>query len=342
MSDGALQAGTLPFASFDHRCLVSPVAVSADFFAPTATFFGLPQVSAFLFGTVSDAEGNAWTYARDLPPHGSNGAMLMGNAGADAMHIRSEAAQLWRGSVLFAREDAQGEWMSGDGVRGDPSFRMTHRIDDIAIAESGVLALSGARKGPGYQWYDPTAQMGAVCIMHFVTGTVLDRLVAGWIGLDFHYQRPGLNHFLSPLVAGGISLAWVTFGTMFADGSWESGLMAKGRKGWGMAIVGDSDGGLAQSNRIAAEFDIGADEYPRIMRFACVDEISGAPMAWAWQAAPRAAMVDIPASAPSRRHNRGAEGVVLRQGEGRTVVHASAWTEFFADGRVDEWRRERR
>jgi hypothetical protein len=179
--------------------------------------------------------------------------------------------------------------------------------------------------------------MAAVCMMHFVTGTVVDRPVNGWLGLDFHYQKPGLNHFLSPLVAGGISLAWMTLGTMFTDGSRETGLMAKGRGGWGLAVVGDSADGLSLSTRIDAEFDVGTDDYPTAMRFGYFDESDGARVQWEWRGDPRGKMVAIPVSAPSRKHNRGAEGVLLRRRETRAVAHGSAWTEFFADGRVGEW-----
>jgi len=339
MARAPLSAAITPFACFDDRCLVGPVEVSVDFFSPTVTYFGLPQVAAFLFGTLTDADGNAWTYARDLPPHGSNGAMLMGNEGQQAMRIRPETAQLWRGSVIHSREGEGGQWMSGDGMRGEPSFRMSHRVAGIENVERGWLDVAGERKGPGYQWYDPTAGMAAVCIMHFVTGTVLGKPVSGWLGLDFHYQKPGLNHFLSPLVAGGISLAWMTFGTMFADGSWETGLMAKGRKNWGFAIVGDSADGLSLSTRVDAAFEVGGDEYPTAMRFGYFDEGTGARTEWEGLGEASGKMVDIPGSAPARKDNRGAEGVLLRKGETRAVAHASAWTEFFADGRVEEWRR---
>jgi hypothetical protein len=65
------------------------------------------------------------------------------------VRIRPETAQLWRGGVIHAREGEGGSWMSGDGARGDPSFRMDHRLDTIESVERGVLALAGDRKGPG-------------------------------------------------------------------------------------------------------------------------------------------------------------------------------------------------
>jgi hypothetical protein len=195
---------------FDHRCLVSPVQVSAEFFAPAVTCFGLPQVSAFLFGTVQDEDGSAWTYARDLPKHGGNGALLMGNADAPAIHIRPEAASLWKGAAVFAGEAAQGEWVSGDGARGAPSFRMTHRIDVIGVREQGVIDFAGARKGPGLPVGRSHRRHGCGVPHAFRHRDCAQP--PGWLGLNFHYQKPRLNHFLSRLVVGGISLAWMTFG----------------------------------------------------------------------------------------------------------------------------------
>jgi hypothetical protein len=335
-SDGA-------FADFDHRVLVAPLSITPDCFAPTRTYCGLPQVAAFLFGTVFDSSRNAWTYARDLPPHGTTGAMLMSNQDQVAMRIRPESAQSWRGAVQFEHDDTRAIWQSADGARlTEPSLRLKRGARQVELRDRGLLALLGTAHGPAYQWYDPTGRQAAVCMLHFVNGEVQGKPVLGWLGLDLHYQRPGLNHFTSALVAGGLSLAWMTFATMFEDGSWETGLMAKGRRSFGFAIVGDSGGGLTSSTRVNASFDAKSSGYPERMQFQYFDDSVGKPMEWGWLAGDRAEMVDIPASAPTRRHNRGSEGTLLRAGETRRPSHASAWTEFFADGRVEQWRKSGR
>lgn len=327
---------------FGNSLLLAPYVATPMALHPTATLFGLPNSAMVLWGAFEDEGGVSYCVCRELPGYLSAGGWVMSNAGAKGMLLLHESAALWSGGLVIEASDEVISWQSADVYRGGtPLLDIRFDGQTAHYREGELLAIDAVRGADGYQFYEPTNGQGSSNHVYAATGLIAGKPVTGWLGFNAHFQRPGLNYRISPMVRGGQMLMWLDVGNIFEDGSWEQGPIIVGRDGFSVAWITDDKGRMSVGYDVDAEFDFDADAFATEMRFRYVDARSGEAVAWVWRPKPGSNMVQLPALAPHLKHKRSAEGSCVRVGENRRLKHTSAWPELQVDDRIAAFAEER-
>jgi hypothetical protein len=144
---------------------------------------------------------------------------------------------------------------------------------------------------------------------------------------EVHFFPPGYDWFASPYGAGGMEITWGHFVTELSDGEVIDADLAFGRDGWGFAMVREGDAPLVTTTDVRVDADVRANGYPTEIRYDVCGE------KWVWHIAP-----DGERGAPSGDRSSmiiGAEGVLTRADERRSVVRAMGTIDWWIDGRAE-------
>lgn len=321
---------------FGNQIMLAPYEATADGLAPTATMFGLPQSQMVAWGGFEDEEGNSYCICRELPGYITGGGWVMSNAGRNGMLMLPQSADLWMGGLAIDTEGDRIQWTSADKYRGaTPALDIAFDSGRAYYREADLVELEAEPAAIGYQFYEPTNGQGTTNQVLSAKGTIAGRKVSGWLGFNAHFQRPGLNYRISPMVRGGQMLMWLDVGNVFEDGSWEQGPIIVGRDGFTAIWITNDKGEMTFSQDVHAEFDLGDDGFATEMRFSYHDARTGDLMKWVWRPKPGSNMTQLPSLAPHLKYKRSAEGSCVRVGENRKLLHTSAWPELQVDERIE-------
>jgi hypothetical protein len=328
---------------FGSQMMFAPYETEAKSMLPTATLFGLSNSAMIVFGVFEDEKGVGYCLCREMPAYLSGGCWVMSNESQKGMLMMRESATLWSGGLTIESSENRIEWKSSDVFRGlSPTLRLLFDSGRVEYEERDVVKLTAHRQTTGYQFFEPTHGQGSTNHVFVATGTIAGRRVTGWLGLNTHFQRSGLNYRISPMIRGGQLLIWLDIANAFEDGSWEQGPIVVGRDGFSVAWIMNDKGQLTYSYDVSAEFDRDKDGYATEMRFSYLDARTGDPMQWVWRPKPGSNMVELPALAPHLRYKRSAEGSCVRVGERRRLRQTSAWPEFQVDDRLKAFAAEQK
>lgn len=327
---------------FGQNLLLAPYRATAAGLLPTATLFGLPNSAFIIFATFEDEDGISYCLCRELPGYMSGGCWLMSNAGGDGMRLLPQSAGLWSGALAIEAEGDRLRVESADVYRGAvPRLAFAFDSGRIAYREGDAIDLTAVRRTAGYQFYEPSHGQGSSNEVFVAEGTIAGKRVSGWLGLNCHFQKPGINYRISPMVRGGGMVMWFDVANHYEDGSWEQGPILVGRDGFSAVWIENDRGEVTYSFDVGAEFETDADGWATEMRFRWFDARTGEEMRWIWHPKPGSNMVELPALAPHMRWKRSAEGSCVREGENRKLIRTSAWPDFQPDERLAAYREER-
>lgn len=328
---------------FGNKLIFAPCEMTAESMLPTATMFGLGNSALVIWGTFEDEDGVSYCICREIPGYLSGGCWVMSNVSGDGMRLIGESARLWNGGLIIENDGNRAEWTSADRYRQiEPSFHLLFDNGRAEYRESDLLNITARREATGYQFYEPTHGQGSSNQVYLASGTIAGKAVKGWLGLNPHFQKPGINYRISPMVRDGIMVMWFDVGNIYEDGSWEQGPVIVGRDGYSVAWIVNDQGQVTYSYDIHAEFDLDRDNFATEMRFSYFDARTGEPMKWIWRPKQGSNMVELPALAPHLRNKRSAEGSCIRAGEKRKLRHTSAWPDFQVDERIAAFSQEQR
>jgi hypothetical protein len=327
---------------FGNKLLLAPYRATAESLLPSATLFGLPNSAFIVFATFEDEDGVSYCLCREMPGYLSAGCWLMSNAGGDGMRLMPESAGFWSGPLAIESEGDRIQVQSADVHRGvEPRLGFTFEGDRVSYREDDIVNVTAIRRTAGYQFYEPTHGQGSTNEVLVAQGTIAGRKVSGWLGLNCHFQKPGINYRISPMVRGGGMVMWFDVANLYDDGSWEQGPILVGRDGFNAAWIENDKGQVTYSMDVEATFETDPDGWATEMRFSWFDARTGEPMRWIWRPKPGSNMVELPGLAPHLRWKRSAEGSCVREGETRKLLHTSAWPDFQPDERLPAYLAER-
>jgi hypothetical protein len=327
---------------FANRILYGSYEATAETLLPTATLHQLPNSALVIWGSFHDEDGVTYAVCRELPGYSTNGCWVMSDAGRDGLRMVAECGSLWRGSMAVSHTGNAALFQSADVYQGKPpAFRLSFDNGAVEYEELGMVALTARRDdSSGYQFYDPTGAQGSTNHIFLASGTIAGKRVNGWLGLNAHFQSPGINYRISPMIKSKLMLTWFDVANIYEDGSWEQGPIVVGRGGYNFLMISNDKGQVTHGSDLIADFVQREDGYPTQMTIRYFDSLTGEPMTWIWNMKPGTEMFDLPRAAPYLANKRSSEGCCLRAGEKRTVKHSSSWPEFQADDRVAAYRSE--
>lgn len=329
------------FADFGNRLLYSQFDMTVPSVLPTATMFQLVNSALIIWGSFSDEEGVVYALCREMPGYSSNGGWVMSDSKHDGIRLMPESAGLWRGALAITSEGNRAAWQSADIYQGrEPALRLSFDHGRVEYEERGLVSITAQTGASGYQFYDATGAQGSTNHVFLATGRIGNKQVTGWLGLNAHFQAPGINYRISPMIKNKLMVTWFDVGNIYEDGSWEQGPIIVGREGFSFVMIVNDKGQVTHSSDVIADFRVREDGYPVEMLIRYFDAQTGAPMEWVWKPKPHTEMVDLPKAAPYLINKRSSEGSCIRVGEKRSIRHASSWPEFQADDRVQAYRSE--
>lgn len=304
-----------PIGDFAYQTLVGTVAPDPEATASPRRHFGLDLDGTYLYGSFRDSDGRLYSVLRQVPHHGAGARRIVMDDASGAM--RFDLPRMAPAPGFCKRRFAAGKAvLEGDRAMG-ADFAIHQAEDSVGWEEGDLLALNGRRVGPGLHWYTPYAGGGAYyhSIPHLAEGTLADTPVRGFLFLDSFYHPPGRTWGNDPLVQG-VELHWHTFGNAYDDGTCELGHLARGRLGWGFALVNDENGNRLCTHPTGSRLDADDEGWAKSIVTRVGDED------WIWQAAPSGHMVDfgpIP--------NQNGEGMLQVAGDDRSPDRWMAWGE---------------
>jgi hypothetical protein len=314
---------------------------SAADFLPTASMCGLPHSMTAVWASFEDEEGTSYLICREMSGYLTSTCWVMTNKERKGLLLMPESRGLWNGGLIIEQDGTRAEWKSTDSYQGgEPRYHLLYDDGVIEYREGDLVNVKGCCEASGYQFYEPTHQQGQTTHVATVSGTVAGKAVIGLVGINVHFQRPGINYRISPMVLGGQMLTWIDVGNIYEDGSWEKGPIVVGRDGYSGVWISNDKGEVTYSCDVDADFAVDPDGFLAEMNFRYRDARTGAPYHWVWRAKPGANMVELPALAPHLKAKRSAEGYCVRHGENRKLRYSSSWPEFQADGRVEKFTAE--
>jgi len=343
MTKGAMPLVMTEFADFKHRCLTSVFPRNTGYMWPEVTFRDLPQTNAILWGTAYDANGDIFSFVREMPPRGAFALSLSSNRGGDSIRPLAEGAAAYRGNVEVATTPDGLRWRSLDYLAlSKPSLSVEIAGDKLRWSEDGILDFEATLTPHAIQWFDPMPkpQQGMAYVFQFARfhGTLLGQQVDGWMGYDFQYGSPGMTMLESPLwrrgEAPGVNVSYPAFCNEYEDGSYECGTIGVGLEDWGFAAIFDGKGEVLRGRCLDFEVELPPNRMPTRMVYKLWDDVSGKVEDWIWTLHPRGEMRSD--HKPAHMHDfYFAEGVFMRAGETRKLKRVLGWPDFHADGRYD-------
>lgn len=300
---------------------------------------GLEREAAYVWGTVRNAEGDLFVYARRMAAPGATAGADAGAAGGEVQHSLGDRFLL-QASIDGAghprlRREGRFTAMGDDVDRRVTDGRATFALpavndreamelvlgDDIVSYQEGqVLSLTGDRLTPALHWYLPLGDDALYYTSQTwsVAGSSLGYDVEGFLFFEEAYMPRGGRLYLTkdPLPAVGYKL-WYSWATTWDDGTTEFGHFVGNGGDFAIGIIANANGDVRVAHTLGVAVERAADGYwyDRIAL-----DVDGE--AWEIVADPRGRMQDLgPIPNPQQ------EALVRRVGESRTPVTWQAWGE---------------
>ncbi|MDB4281627.1 hypothetical protein N9872_01495 [Paraglaciecola sp.] len=248
---------------FAYQCLVGPQKVSGAKIADLRDHFGLKLTKHMPFGSVRDEEGHIYCLVRALNAPGStpNPTKFMYlNTRVDEQNIRLDLPKMEaRATTMFPKrwlENDTAYWSNLDGDEG-AGWQISASGERLTWEEQGLLKISGALLGEGFQWYLPGEDWGTFYVsqLYDVAGKCEGRKVKGIIALDQAWlAEGGAIHYKKDLVVNNkMHVIWWTFATIYKDGTWDTGSFMVGHDNLGYAIFQNEKGEVRCTTDIEGE-----------------------------------------------------------------------------------------
>ena len=305
---------------FDWRCVVGAVDTDPADYASESPILGLPMSQTFLYGSVRDGDGKIWTPMRRFAAGdgGTERLLLQTDLGSDALHVYRTGPR--PAPSRGVRRSLDGDAVAFDSdpaVPGAP-FRIRANGHKFRWVEEGVLELEGVAVPPGLHWHLPDRLNGMYYLsqIYEVDGTVLGREVRGFIPMD-QLWMDGMIYADDIFIGERAEVAWYTWATRYADGSFDGGHFLLGHRQLGFAIVYDETGRVTGTTQVDGRVILDGDgPWPERI------ELTAAGDEWEFLPAATGRMVDLmPIPNPQ------VEGRWRRAGDTREPAHWFAWGE---------------
>jgi hypothetical protein len=267
---------------YGSKMLFGNYDLNAAEFLPTANMCGLPHSMTAVWASFEDEDGNSYLICREMSGYLTGPCWMMANASRQGMLLMPESRSLWTGGLIIEQQGNRAEWRSTYSYQGvAPRYHLHYDDGRVEYREGDLVSVSGRVEATGYQFYEPTHGQGQTTHVATVSGTIMGKPVIGLVGINVHFQRPGINYRISPMVRDGQMLTWIDVGNIYEDGSREKGPIVVGRDGYSGAWIINDKGEITYSNDIDADFTVDEDGYLAEMNFRYVDARTGEPYHWA-------------------------------------------------------------
>jgi hypothetical protein len=305
---------------FDWRCVVGAVDTDPADYASGTPVLGLPMSQTFLYGSVRDGDGTIWTPMRRFAA-GDGGAerlLLQTDLGSDALHVHRTGPRPAPSRGVRRGLDGEAVVFESDPAAPGPPFRIRANGQKFRWTAEGVLDLEGVAVPPGLHWHLPDRVRGMYYLsqIYEVEGTVLGREVRGFIPMD-QLWMDGMIYVDDIFIGERAEVAWYTWATRYADGSFDGGHFLLGHRQLGFALVYDQTGRVTGTTQVDGRVILDADgRWPERI------ELTAAGDEWEFLPAATGRMVDLmPILNPQ------IEGRWRRAGDTREPAHWFAWGE---------------
>jgi hypothetical protein len=304
---------------FGWRCVAGETPFDAGTYL-TDALYGLPQSQTFVYGSVRDPDGAIWTPMRRFAAGdgGKERFLLQTSFERDHIGIHAAGAASAR-SLGVQRSIADGALVLDSAADDERApFRITASSESFAWTESGSIDLSGRPVLPSLHWHLPDRTDGMYYLSQLmeVSGTILDRPVRGFIGVDQMWMD-GFVYVDDVFVGHQAEILWYTWATRYQDGTFDGGHFMVGHGGLGFAITYDETGAVNVTSDIDGIVTLDGDG-PWPTRI----DVVAAGEQWEFLPDPAGRMTDLmPIPNPQ------IEGRWRRVGDEREPAHWFAWGE---------------
>jgi hypothetical protein len=309
--------------SYGHQPLVTLIEndPSVGFGSDTAlTIAGAPLGPQYIYGSFRGKEsGKLYRSMRTFVGEVAGYIFLLeAEEGQDHVPIKA-AANLYRGMIDVGEKDGSwGYWRPND--RSPASF-MSNKTS-ASWTEGDLIDVVGTPIPNPTQFCIPDARNPLVYTNRSFLcneGTVNGEPVDGIFNHDIMHLRPGQGWFHTRYYRE-IEGVWCVFITEFEDGNIHYGELVWGQENFSLAVITRTDGETIIATDIDVEVDLDEDGYAKLIQWHVLPGET-----WEWQSI-GTRFPKTPIEGP-----RWGEGVVRRQGDGRTWVKTDAYLDCFPE-----------
>lgn len=248
---------------FDFRVMASATRTDPSLLFTDRSLHGLELEGTYLYGTFRDEEGTLYTPMRRIPLRtpGPPRKLTMHTSAAGTLTFDRVGGSTAASESVQRRVEGEGydSVLTLSAADGQPTLTSVVSATEGLWREGDLIDVSGTNVGPTLQWYlpDPEGGMYYCSQLYTVRGTIAERSVTGFFGIDEMFQPAGVRTYIDDsLTRHHIARTWVTFGNWYADGSAEVGHAAIGRGSFRFGLGAGTDGHILATEDVTSDASI--------------------------------------------------------------------------------------